>query len=170
MNEDKKRAMPPLWREEVSIYAGTERYVARRQFGKFLVLTSLGMFVGNLWILLRAKLGRPPAPPAPRQVARAGDVAPGEAKLFAYPGPEDGCILVRSRDGALSAFSQKCTHLSCAVVYAAAADRLECPCHDGAFSATTGAVLQGPPPRALPRVKIEERGEEIWAVGVEEQG
>ena len=29
-----------------------ERYVNRRQFAKFLALTSLGMFAGNLWILV----------------------------------------------------------------------------------------------------------------------
>ena len=38
----------PLWREEISIFSAEERYVNRRQFAKFLVLTSLGMFVGNL--------------------------------------------------------------------------------------------------------------------------
>ena len=46
----------PLWREEVSIFAADERYVNRRQFAKFLVLTSAGMFVGNAWILLRSWL------------------------------------------------------------------------------------------------------------------
>ena len=43
----------PLWRDEFSIETATESYVARRQFAKFLVLTSLGMFAGNLWILVR---------------------------------------------------------------------------------------------------------------------
>ena len=47
----------PLWRDEVPIHAGEERYVTRRQFAKFLVLTSLGMWVGNLWILARSWLG-----------------------------------------------------------------------------------------------------------------
>ena len=46
----------PLWREEVSIFAADERYVNRRQFAKFLVLTSAGMFAGNLWILIRSWL------------------------------------------------------------------------------------------------------------------
>jgi hypothetical protein len=42
-----------LWRDEFSIQSANEKYVARRQFSKFLVLTSLGMFIGNLWILVR---------------------------------------------------------------------------------------------------------------------
>jgi Rieske Fe-S protein len=155
----------PLWREEVSIYAAEERYVSRRQFGKFLVLASFGMFVGNLWILLRARL-RGDAVASVARIARSSELAPGEVRLFSYPKPDDGCILVRTRDGSLRAYSQKCTHLSCAVYYSKRDDRLECPCHDGAFSVHTGAVLYGPPPRPLQRVKLETRGDEIYAVGV----
>ena len=36
-----------LWQDEFSIDTADERYVSRRQFTKFLVLTSLGMFAGN---------------------------------------------------------------------------------------------------------------------------
>ena len=88
--------------------------------------------------------------------------------MFSYPTPQDPCILVRRSNGALAAFSQKCTHLSCAVYYAAARDRLECPCHEGYFSADNGRVLQGPPPRPLPRIRLDVRGEDIIAVGVDE--
>jgi hypothetical protein len=104
----------PLWREEISIFSADERYVNRRQFAKFLVLTSLGMFVGNLWILVKSWLTREPAWPL-RQVARIGEVPVGGVKLFRYPGPEDPCILVRSGEDEYAAYSQKCTHLSCAV-------------------------------------------------------
>jgi hypothetical protein len=41
----------PLWKDEFSVFTSDERYVTRRQFTKFLTLASLGMFVGNLWIL-----------------------------------------------------------------------------------------------------------------------
>ena len=44
----------PLWKDEFSVFTSDERYVTRRQFTKFLTLTSLGMFVGNLWILVRS--------------------------------------------------------------------------------------------------------------------
>ena len=43
--------------------------------------------------------------------------------------------------------------------------RLECPCHEGAFNATTGNVLYGPPPRALDRIDIEMRDGQVWATG-----
>jgi len=54
------------------------------------------------------------------------------------------------------------------VYYSPGRDRLECPCHDGYFSADTGRVLQGPPPRPLPRIRVEQRGDDIVATGVAE--
>jgi len=53
----------PLWRDEFSVFTADERYVSRRQLVKFLSLTSLGMFVGNLWILVRSWLYREPVYP-----------------------------------------------------------------------------------------------------------
>jgi Rieske Fe-S protein len=159
----------PLWREEVSVFSADERYVNRRQFAKFLVLTSLGMFVGNLWILLRSWLRGEPSYPV-RQVALAGEIPPGGVKLFRYPGPEDPCILVRRLvpgEDEYAAYSQKCTHLSCAVYYAREKDRLECPCHEGYFSVRDGRVLQGPPQRPLPRVVLKRRGGALLAVGMD---
>ena len=159
----------PLWRDEFSIEAADERYVTRRQFAKFLVLTSLGMFVGQLWALLRAWLtGR--ARPAPsRSIARVDELPVGGTKVFQYPGENDPCLLIRLGPDRHVAFSQKCTHLSCAVYYAADERRLACPCHEGAFSAEDGRVLQGPPPRPLARVRLERQGQWIAAIGLEDE-
>lgn len=162
------REKEPLWREEVSIYAADERYVNRRQFAKFLVLTSAGMFVGNVWILVRSWLARRPAYPL-RQVAVVGEIPVGGVKLFRYPGPEDPCILVRPGENEYAAYSQKCTHLSCAVYYSRQNGRLECPCHEGYFSVRDGRVLQGPPQRPLPRIVLERRGDRLIATGVDLQ-
>ena len=93
----------------------------------------------------------------------------GGVKLFTYPGPEDQCILVRTADDSYVAYSQKCTHLSCAVHYSAIAGRLECPCHKGYFSVEDGSVLQGPPTRPLPRVVLQRRGEELVAIRMQER-
>ncbi len=73
---------------------------------------------------------------------------------------------MRKRDGEFVAYSQKCTHLSCAVYYSKNNNRLECPCHEGYFSIEDGRVLQGPPPRPLPRIQIERRGDQLIATGV----
>jgi Rieske Fe-S protein len=154
-----------LWREEFSVHTAEERYVNRRQFGKFLVLTSLAMLAGNLWILARSLWPRRGVF-LPREVARGDELAVGAVKLFRYPGPEDPCLLVRTAEDAYVAYSQKCTHLSCAVYPSGDGRRLECPCHDGFFSLEDGRVLQGPPPRPLPRITLERRGREVWATGV----
>jgi Rieske Fe-S protein len=165
---DRPDAPRPAWREEFSIDAPEDAYVLRRQFTKFLVLTSLGMACGNGWIWVRSLVRKDRRTYPELFVARASEVAAGAVKMFSYPSQQDPCILVRRTNGALAAFSQKCTHLSCAVYYAAARDRLECPCHEGYFSADTGRVLQGPPPRPLPRILLDVRGGDIIAVGVEE--
>jgi arsenite oxidase small subunit len=87
-------------------------------------------------------------------------------KLFAYPTPQDRCILIRTGEAEYVAYSQKCTHLSCAVYFSAKQDRLECPCHQGFFSVKDGSVLQGPPPRPLPQISLERDGAKLLAVGV----
>ena len=154
-----------LWTEEFSVYESEDAYVLRRQFTKFLVLTSFGMLAGNAWIWARSLFAKPPQALPELAIARASSVLPGAVRMFMYPGSHDPAILVRRVDGKFTAFSQKCTHLSCAVYYSAERDRLECPCHEGYFSAGTGQVLQGPPPRPLPQIRLEHRGDDIVAVG-----
>jgi nitrite reductase/ring-hydroxylating ferredoxin subunit len=143
--------------------------VSRRQFTKFLTLTSFAMFAGNLWILVRSLLHR--APSYPRQtVAVLDEIAIGGVKIFTYPTPGDPCILVRTASDSYVAYSQKCTHLSCAVYYEKEQNRLECPCHQGFFSIADGSVLQGPPQRPLPRVALENIGGHLVAVRMEGEG
>ena len=156
----------PLWRDEFSINTDTDSYVTRRQFSKFLVLTSLGMFVGNIWILIRSWFRPQPSFP-PQPLGALDDLAVGGVKLFSYPTSDDPCILIRTSAGEVVAYSQKCTHLSCAVYYANDANRLECPCHEGYFSVEDGSVIQGPPPRPLPRVTLQRDGDNWIATGVE---
>jgi Rieske Fe-S protein len=160
----RRPSQEPLWRDEFSISNADERYVSRRQLTKFLTLTSLGMFAGNLWILVRAWFYKKPRYPE-QKVATAGEIRPGGVKLFQYAGEQ--CILVRSGEYSYAAYSQKCTHLSCAVYYSPRDDRLECPCHEGYFSVRDGSVLQGPPARPLPRVILERRGVDLIAVRME---
>src|SRR5437764_868962 len=107
----------PLWTEEFSVHAAEDKYVLRRQFTKFLVLVSGGMFAGNAWIWVESLLARPRTAFPPRVIGTASEIPAGGVKLFSYPGPNDPCIMVRTRSGRLAAYSQKCTHLSCAVYY-----------------------------------------------------
>ena len=162
------RKDPALWREEFSIFKADESYVTRRQLTKFLTLTSLGMFVGNIWILTRSWMRKAIAYPA-RTVAQVGEIPVGGVKLFEYPGPGEQCIMVRTTVDNYVAYSQKCTHLSCAVYYSGEKNQLICPCHNGAFSIADGSVIQGPPPRPLPRVVLERRGQDLIAIRMQER-
>ena len=165
----RKPSSAPLWQDEFPVFTADERYVNRRQFTKFLTLTSFAMLVGNLWILARSLLRRSPSYPQ-QPIAATEELAVGGVKLFAYPTTEDPCILVRTGSDSYVAYSQKCTHLSCAVYYAKEENRLECPCHQGFFSIADGSVLQGPPQRALPRVALEMKGGQLLAVRMEGEG
>jgi nitrite reductase/ring-hydroxylating ferredoxin subunit len=165
MNWLRRSSSGPLWKEEFSVRTSDERYVTRRQLTKFLVLTSFGMFVGNLWILLRSMFSKAPSYPQ-QTVARLGEIPVGGVKLFTYPTKDDHCILVRTSENEHVSYSQKCTHLSCAVYYSQDDNRLECPCHKGFFSIADGSVLQGPPSRPLPKIILESRGGELVAVDI----
>jgi Rieske Fe-S protein len=78
-------------------------------------------------------------------------------------------VLVRTRADALVAYSQKCTHLSCAVVPRVDEGVIRCPCHEGLFDLQTGRPIAGPPRRPLPLIRVEVRGSRIFATGVEER-
>ena len=84
MNWFRKPSSAPLWQDEFSVFTADERYVNRRQFTKFLTLTSFGMLVGNLWILARSVFHRHPDYPG-SVVAAADEIAVGGVKLFTYP-------------------------------------------------------------------------------------
>jgi len=158
-----------LWKDEFPVFTSDERYVTRRQFTKFLTLASLGMFVGNLWIVLKSYLSKKSSYPA-LDIASIGEIPVRGVKLFSYPTPQDRCIMVRTGEEEYVAYSQKCTHLSCAVYYSVKNDRLECPCHQGFFSIKDGSVLQGPPPRPLPQIVLEREGGKLIATGVKVSG
>ena len=162
----RRRSSAPLWQDEFSVFTADERYVNRRQFTKFLTLTSLAMFAGNLWILARSLFRRAPSY-AVQDVAALNEIPVGGVKLFSYPAATDPCILVRTSAETYVGYSQKCTHLSCAVYYEHQENRLACPCHQGYFSAADGSVLQGPPQRPLPRVMLENRAGRLVAIGME---
>ena len=158
----------PLWRDEFSVYAADERYVTRRQFSKFLVLTSAAMFVGQIWIVVKSWFSRKPSAPPEQTIALKDEISVGEVKLFTYPTPEDHCIMVRTSQETYVAYSQKCTHLSCAVYYSQKSNRLECPCHNGVFAVEDGRMLAGPPTRPLPQILLDRRGNRLVAIGVRE--
>src|ERR1035437_6692180 len=87
----RKPSSAPLWQDEFPVFTADERYVNRRQFTKFLTLTSFGMLAGNLWILARSALHRVPTYPRVA-IAATDEIAVGGVKTFTYPTADDPCI------------------------------------------------------------------------------
>ena len=106
----------PRWREDFPVRWDEDNYMTRRELAKFLTLGSGLLASVNVLIAFIGLTGRTPAPPV-RRIAAADEVAPGGSLLFRYPTDDDPCILVRDAAGRIDAFSQVCTHLSCAVVH-----------------------------------------------------
>ncbi len=153
-------------REDFPIDWEDDGYVSRREFFKFMTLASGSLAVGSLGLAAWSRLKRDERGFEPKLIERLDAIAPGTSMAFTYPRETDICILIRPVSGSVQAYSRRCTHLSCPVDYQPEHDRLYCPCHNGAFSVEDGSVLQGPPPHPLPRIVIEERDGELWAVGV----
>jgi len=71
-------------------------------------------------------------------------------------------MLIRLAENDWRVYEQKCTHLSCAVIYDHEHQMIECPCHHGFFDAKDGKVLQGPPPRPLPQLGVVIKDNKIF--------
>lgn len=62
--------------------------------------------------------------------------------------------IVFRRNNELVAFSAVCTHFGCTVAYEPADEVFVCPCHGGEYD-IDGNVLDGPPPKPLPKLKVQ---------------
>lgn len=157
----------PRWRKDFPIDTPRDEYVTRRDFSKFMVLTSFAFAVGQLWIvaqnLLRGRTGAPPV----RPIAPVSEVPVGGSLVFTYPGEDDHAILVRLEEERFVAYDQRCTHLLCPVLAQPDQGRLHCPCHNGNFDILTGRPISGPPERPLPRITLDVRDGTVYATGVE---
>ena len=157
----------PQWRKDFAIDSAEDNYVARRDFAKFLVLTSGAFVAGQGLIAAQSLLRAGRAAPHRMRVGSLRALSPGTATTFNFPGPHDACLLLRTPAGTLLAYSQKCTHLSCAVVPRMAEGVLHCPCHNGYFEAAGGRPIAGPPRRPLPLVTLEVQDGAVYATGFE---
>ena len=165
-DETDVRAATAPYQAEFPYERDEEAQVTRREFCNFLGLTSAALFVGAAGFATKATIDARESETLPvAQITGAEALAPNSSLNFAYPTERDSAILIRTADGAYHAYGQKCTHLSCPVYYSRNHQRLECPCHEGAFDAATGNVLYGPPPRALDAIAIEMRNGQVWATG-----
>ena len=164
--KSKEAAPEEKWREDFPVEWAADNYVTRRDFTRFLILTSGATFLGNGYFVAKNAL-TPRAESGPTvKIATTTELPIGGVKLFRYPTEADPAMLIRLAEERFVAFRQRCTHLSCPVHFNAEKTQLDCPCHNGTFDARTGRVLGGPPPRPLPRIALKLENGEIFAAGL----
>ena len=156
----------PSWRRDFPTDVPEDDHVARREFVKFLVLTSGAFAAGQCWIAAASALRE--KGPFPR--TRIGTLAELEERKvieFRYPDAHEPCLALSLAPGKYVAYGQKCSHLACAVVPHLDRGELHCPCHNGYFEAAGGRPVAGPPRRPLPLVTLEVKDGDVFATGFE---
>lgn len=153
----------PRWWTSFPYHWDSDEMVGRRALLRLTVIASGALFAATAGIAALSKLW--PLGQVDRQfVARVSDVPPGAVKYFNYPGPDDQAVLLHLTDGRFVAYSQRCTHLSCAVYFDDLRSKLICPCHDGVFDPQSGAPVAGPPQRPLSSIILEQDGDSLYAL------
>lgn len=166
-SSDKKEI--PNWKSDFPIREEEATHVSRREFAKFLCLLSGGMMLGNAAIVIKSFAFPGKALEGEHTICAASEVPVGEMKQFVIKGSREvPYILIHLTDKEWFAFEQKCTHLSCAVRYRDDIKQIECPCHKGYFDPRTGVVLQGPPPRPLPRLDVIIKNDQVYVKALQE--
>jgi Rieske Fe-S protein len=136
--------------------------LSRRGFNKFLTMGGLVAAVGAAGTLTDGCSKTYPT----IVIGHAGDIPVGGWKIFSYPADVNPCILLRPEENTYLAYSRICTHTSCPVFYRPEQNLIVCQCHGGVYSVADGSVLAGPPPRPLPKITLERRGDDLVATGV----
>ena len=158
----------PRWRQDFPIDWPIDEYISRRDFVKFLMLTSTAFTTGQFYLLARSTFRRDEKL-AEKAIARVEAIPVGESMLFEYPDGSPARLLIRVDEEVFVAYEQQCTHLSCPVIPHVDERELFCPCHHGVFDMLTGRPIQGPPQRPLAQVHIEVRDGVIYATDIEER-
>lgn len=84
---------------------------------------------------------------------------------FNYPDDASTCKAVYI-DGEIKAYSTICTHKGCPTVYNKELQQFECPCHYTKYDAAKdGQMVIGHATGGLPKVLLEIKGDDIYAVG-----
>jgi Rieske Fe-S protein len=102
-----------------------------------------------------------------QQVAQASQVPEGSAVYLNFPDADSQAMLLHLPGGQFVAYSQRCMHLSCAVFYEPARQRLYCPCHEGVFSPETGDPVAGPPQRRLAQITLHQDDDILYATDIQ---
>jgi nitrite reductase/ring-hydroxylating ferredoxin subunit len=156
----------PHWVQDFPTDVPDDDHVARREFVKFLVLTSGAFVAGQCWIAAAGAF-REKGPHPRKQITTVAELELRRVVEFDYPDEHEPCLALCLAPGRYVAYGQKCSHLACAVVPHLDKGELHCPCHNGSFEVHEGRPIAGPPRRPLPLVKLEVINGVIYATGFE---
>jgi cytochrome b6-f complex iron-sulfur subunit len=92
-------------------------------------------------------------------LCRLDDIPLGQQKVFLDQYGRE-FVVTRTVSG-LRAFSTRCTHLGCKVLWRPDRKVFHCPCHEGYFD-HNGKVIKGPPPRPLETIPITEKAGNVY--------
>jgi cytochrome b6-f complex iron-sulfur subunit len=133
----------------------------RRGLIRFLLGTGFSAsLISFLYPVLRF-MDPPAVPEASVNEVSAGkvqDLKPNSGKIVRFGNRP--VILIRVTDTDWRAFSAVCTHLNCTVQYQEQRRQIWCACHNGTYD-LNGAVVSGPPPKALEEYAVKVRGDEV---------
>lgn len=88
----------------------------------------------------------------------------GEIDFF-YPDEASMCKAVYV-DNEVKAYSTICTHKGCPTIYNKDLQQFECPCHYTKYDAAKdGQMIIGHATGGLPKVLLEIKGDDIYAIG-----
>lgn len=158
MSYDKES--PPAWKSDFPVNQEEATNISRREFVKFMCLLSGSLALGNGAILAKSWLFPDDVLINEHFICETSEIPIGKMKSFiVYNIPY---ILIHLGEDKWRCFEQKCTHLSCAVIYRHDIKKIECPCHQGFFDPENGNVLQGPPPRPLSQLSVIIRDGRVY--------
>ena len=159
----RRRQIRQQWQEEFPYHWSADDLVTRRDTLRFLVSGTGALFLASAALAITGAV-RSSTTQKVTAIAKVGEVPVNGYKVFNYPDAFADGILVNLPNKGLVAYSDVCTHLSCAVLFQPAERQFFCPCHEGRFDAATGEVLGGPPTRPLPEIQLSISGDTVYAV------
>ena len=139
--------------------SGTSRRRVLRWLGGLTIVSTAAMVLTPIAGFLVPTSGKGAGGGGKVLVGTTADIPAGAGKVVAMGSKP---AIVVNTDQGVKAFSAICTHLGCVVSWNDMIGAIQCPCHDGHFDPTTGAVVSGPPPTGLPAITVSVEGDQIF--------